>query len=44
MAADLSDGVNDVLAHLLGERLELLIGEVVEVPRHLNPLQEVWHQ
>jgi hypothetical protein len=35
MAADLTDGVDDVLAHLLSDLLELLVGETVEVLRVL---------
>ncbi len=31
--ADLADGVDDVLAHLLGELVQLLLGERVQVLR-----------
>ena len=31
VAADLADGVDDVLAHLLGDRLKLLVAEPVQV-------------
>jgi hypothetical protein len=31
MAADLTDGVDDVLAQLLGHGLELLVGQSVKV-------------
>jgi hypothetical protein len=31
VTADLADGFDDVLAHLLGDRLQLVIGETVKV-------------
>jgi hypothetical protein len=42
--ADLADGVDDVLANLLSDLLELLVGQAVEVLRLVYSWQEVWHQ
>ncbi len=36
--ADLPHGVDDVLAHLLREELELLVGEAVQVLRLVDSL------
>ena len=36
MAADLADRVDDVLAHLLRDRLELFVAETVEVGGLVN--------
>ena len=41
VAANLADGVDDVLPDLLCDLLQLLLGEVVEVLRVLDSLQEV---
>ena len=44
VAADLPDRVDDVLAHLLRDRLQLLVAEAVQVLGLVDPLQELWHQ
>ena len=40
VAADLAHGVDDVLAHLLGDADELLLGQAVQVLRAVDPVQE----
>ena len=40
VAADLADGVDDVLAHLLGDLDELVVGEVVEVLRAVDAVED----
>ena len=40
--ADLADRLDDVLAHLLGQLGQLLIGAAVQVLRAINPLQEAF--
>ncbi len=41
---DFSHGVDDVLSHLLGYLLKLVIGQAVEVLGLIDALQEVSHQ
>ena len=41
--ADLADRVDDVLADLLGDLRELLLGEVVEVLRAVDAVEEAGH-
>jgi hypothetical protein len=43
MTADLTDGVDDVLAHLLRKRLQFLIGQAVEVRWGVDVLKQVGH-
>ncbi|CAB4948877.1 unannotated protein [freshwater metagenome] len=43
VAADLTDGVDDVLAHLLSDLLQLLLGEPVEVLRAIDAVQQSGH-
>ncbi len=40
VAADLADRVDDQLAHLLGQALELLVGEIVEVVGPVDRVQQ----
>jgi hypothetical protein len=42
--ADLADGVDDVLADLLRDGLQLIVVEPMEIPRPVDPLQELVHQ
>ena len=44
MAADLADRVDDVLSHLLRDRLELFVAEPVKVGGLVNGLKEAAHQ
>jgi hypothetical protein len=41
--ADLADRVDDVLAHLLGHLDELVLGEVVEVLRAVDAIEDAGH-
>ncbi len=43
MAADLTDGVDDVLAHLLGDLLQLLVAEPVQVLGLVDVVEQVGH-
>ncbi len=43
VAADLAHRVDDVLAHLLGERLELLVAEPMEVGGAVDACEELGH-
>jgi hypothetical protein len=40
MPPDLADGVDDVLAHLLRERLQLLVGERMEILWAVDLIEE----
>jgi hypothetical protein len=40
VAADLTDGLDDVLADLLREPRELVLAELVEILRALDPIEQ----
>ncbi len=40
MPADLTDRIDDVLAHLLGKLGQLLVAQAVQVVRPVDPCQE----
>jgi hypothetical protein len=43
VAADLTDGVDDVLAHLLSDLLQLIVAELVEVIGAVDPVKKLCH-
>ena len=45
VAADLAHGLDDVLAHLLGDARQLLVAEAVQILRAVDPVeQSVWRR
>ncbi len=44
VTADLADGVDHQLAHLLGDLLELLVGQAVEVLGTVDAVEKAGHE